>query len=196
VSNEQSEYSQRKAWAATPTSTQDPYLSLDHPAYDLPPKIVENLFSMGIKSIYPWQKACLLGPGLLSGERNLVYSAPTGGGKSLVADVLMLKRVIEDREAKAILVLPYVALVQEKVRWLRRVVSGFSRREMEEQQEEDHERNSFWAPRADKDTIRVVGFFGGSKIRAGWADFDVAVCTIEKVSPDGQHGTSPNSDGS
>ncbi|KAM0643910.1 hypothetical protein ACHAQF_002094 [Verticillium nonalfalfae] len=67
------------------------------------------------KTIYPWQKACLLGPGLLSGEKNLIYSAPTGGGKSLVADVLMLKRVLEDKDAKAILVLPYVALVQEKV---------------------------------------------------------------------------------
>ena len=50
----------------------------------------------------------------LLGEKNLVYTAPTGGGKSLVADVLMLKRVLESK--KAILVLPYVALVQEKLK--------------------------------------------------------------------------------
>lgn len=31
-------------------------------------------------------------------------------------------------------------------------------------------------------TIRIVGFFGGSKSRASWADMDIAFCTIEKVS--------------
>jgi DNA polymerase theta len=59
----------------------------------------------------------------LDGPENLVYTAPTGGGKSLVADVLMLKRVIQDPTKKAVLVLPYVALVQ-KLKWLRRVVEG------------------------------------------------------------------------
>ncbi|KAI4149896.1 MAG: hypothetical protein L6R39_002399 [Caloplaca ligustica] len=79
---------------------------------------------MGIRSIYPWQSSCLLGRGLLTGEKNLVYTAPTGGGKSLVADILMLKKVLEGLRAKAILVLPYVALVQEKVNWLRKAVEG------------------------------------------------------------------------
>ena len=58
----------------------------------------------------------------MTAEKNLLYTAPTGGGKSLVADVLMLKRVIENPHRKAILVLPYVALVQEKLKWLRRIV--------------------------------------------------------------------------
>ena len=109
-----------------------------------------------------------------------MYSAPTGGGKSLVADLLMLKRVLDDPagEAKAILVLPYVALVQEKVRWLRSVVGGISRSgDLGQKQPQQ----KLWAKRPDKDTIRVVGFFGGSKVRATWADFDVAVCTMEKV---------------
>jgi DNA polymerase theta len=155
-------------------------LSLSHPAYGLPRQLVANFAALGIKTIYPWQKQCLLGPGLLQGEKNLVYSAPTGGGKSLVADVLMLKRVLEDSNAKALLVLPYVALVQEKVRWLRNIVSGISREELGQKQQDNQQR--LWARRADKDTIRVVGFFGGSKVRATWADFDIAVCTIEKVS--------------
>jgi DNA polymerase theta len=81
-----SEYSQRRVIAATPASTADPELNLAHPIYDLPPQLVQNFASLGIKSIYPWQKNCLKGPGLLSGTRNLVYCAPTGGGKSLVAD--------------------------------------------------------------------------------------------------------------
>lgn len=174
-----SEYSQRQAFAATPTSTADPLLALSHPAYGLPGQLVANFAALGIKSIYPWQKLCLLGPGLLRGEKNLVYSAPTGGGKSLVAEVLMLRRVLEDRDAKAILVLPYVALVQEKVCWLRNIVSGISR--ADPGQKDRDEGRQLWARRADKDTIRVVGFFGGSKVRATWADFDIAVCTFEKV---------------
>ncbi|KAK3988063.1 P-loop containing nucleoside triphosphate hydrolase protein [Cladorrhinum sp. PSN332] len=174
------EYSQRRAFPSTPTPTIDPFLSLSHPAYSLPPQLVANFADSGIKSIYPWQKQCLLGPGLLQGEKNLVYSAPTGGGKSLVADILMLKRVLSDREpkAKAILVLPYVALVQEKVRWLRNIVSGISRESLGQKKED---RQQFWASRPDKDTIRVVGFYGGNKVRATWADFDIAVCTIEKA---------------
>lgn len=81
-----SEYSQRRVFAATPTATRDPELSLAHPTYGLPVQLVENFASQGIKQIYPWQKNCLKGPGLLSGDKNLIYCAPTGGGKSLVAD--------------------------------------------------------------------------------------------------------------
>ena len=173
-----SEYSQRQEFAATPTSTVDPLLSLAHPAYGLPRELVANFAALGIKNIYPWQKQCLSGPGLLQGERNLVYSAPTGGGKSLVADVLMLKRVFEDRGAKAILVLPYVALVQEKVRWLRNIVNGISR---EKHLGQKLPEGNLWATRADQDTLRVVGFYSGTKIKSKWADFDIAVCTIEKV---------------
>ncbi|KAK0656733.1 P-loop containing nucleoside triphosphate hydrolase protein [Cercophora newfieldiana] len=174
-----SEYTQRREFPSTPTVFDDPLLSLSHPVYGLPGRLVDNFATLGIKTIYPWQKQCLLGPGLLQGEKNLVYFAPTGGGKSLVADVLMLKRVLEDRDAKAILVLPFVALVQEKVRWLRNVVGGISRQNDLGQQPPEGQR--LWAARADKDTIRVVGFYGGSKIRATWVDFDIAVCTTEKA---------------
>ncbi|KAJ9142142.1 Helicase and polymerase-containing protein TEBICHI [Pleurostoma richardsiae] len=174
-----SEYSQRKEWSATPSSTQDPLLNLSHTVYGLPIQLVTNFSNLGIRSIYPWQKQCLLGPGLLTGEKNLVYSAPTGGGKSLVADVLMLKRVLKDREAKALLVLPYVALVQEKVRWLRNVVQNISREAISGPVQKGDSR--FWRKRADEDTVRVVAFFGGSKINAAWTDFDIGVCTIEKA---------------
>jgi hypothetical protein len=84
--NGKSDYSQRMAISATPSSTSDPMLSLRHRCYGLPGELVQNMEDLGIKHIYPWQKNCLLGPGLLGGQKNLVYSAPTGGGKSLVAD--------------------------------------------------------------------------------------------------------------
>ncbi len=166
---------------ATPTSTRDPLLLLSHPIYGLPRQLVDNMSSLGIKTIYPWQKECLLGPGLLNGEKSLVYSAPTGGGKSLVADVLMLKRILRDRDAKALLVLPFVALVQEKTRWLRGLVQAISRAQISGDNPGNDDK--VWRRRADADTVRIVPFFGGSKIRATWHDFDIGVCTIEKVSP-------------
>lgn len=174
-----SEYSQRKAFPSTPTAAHDEFLKLSHRIYRLPKPLVANFESLGIQSIYPWQKQCLLGPGLLQGEKNLVYSAPTGGGKSLVADVLMLKKILEDREAKALLVLPYVALVQEKVRWLRNLVNGISRESITGPIKESERK--LWRKRADEDTVRVVGFFGGSKVKQTWLDFDIGVCTMEKA---------------
>ncbi len=172
--------SPQKRLTSTPDHIQDPLLSLSHPRYGLPPRLISNFQSLGVRSIYPWQSSCLLGRGLLSGETNLIYTAPTGGGKSLVADVLLLRRVIDEPIKKAVVVLPYVALVQEKLKWLRKLVEGVSKN-ME----------GFTAPNAEFDPrlrcrtpqshIRVAGFFGGSKARATWADIDIAICTIEKV---------------
>ena len=174
-------YTQHRLAASTPTPSGNPLLSLAHPRYGLPGKVVENLARMGIHSIYPWQSSCLLGHGLLSGERNLIYSAPTGGGKSLVADVLMIKKILQDSAKKAILVLPYVALVQEKVAWLRNALDDVSKEippEVVNKQGQSATRRARWRT---GENARVVGFFGGSKARATWADVDVAVCTIEKV---------------
>jgi ATP-dependent helicase YprA (DUF1998 family) len=44
-----------------------------------------------MKELYPWQAAALE-----SGEdgRNLVYCAPTSGGKTAVAEVLMIRRLL------------------------------------------------------------------------------------------------------
>lgn len=172
-----SEYSQRRQLALTPTPTLNPLLDLSHPAYQLPNQLVQNLATLGIKSIYPWQSECLLRSGALAGERNLVYTAPTGGGKSLVADVLMLKKIIQNPGKKALLVLPYVALVQEKLRWLRKVVGGI----FKETSEKETKWPSMWRNRGDENTIRVTGFYGGSKANSTWVDMDIAVCTIEKV---------------
>ncbi|KAG6032425.1 hypothetical protein E4U19_007495 [Claviceps sp. Clav32 group G5] len=176
--DEPTEYTQRRLISATPWSSYDPELNLSHAVYALPSQIVSNFASVGINHIYPWQKNCLKGPGLLSGERNLVYCAPTGGGKSLVADLLMLKRIMEEPGTKALLILPYVALVQEKVGWLRKIVQSVK---IVDDQSTGVISNSPWRQRADHGTIRVVGFFGGGKIRATWDDFDIGVCTLEKA---------------
>lgn len=89
----------------------------------------------------------------------------------------MLKRVLEEKGSKALLVLPYVALVQEKVRWLRNVVQGLRHPDAADEDETP----GVWRRRADQDAVRVAGFFGGGKVRSTWADFDIGVCTMEKV---------------
>ena len=45
--------------------------------------------------------------------RNLVYCAPTSGGKSLVADIIFLRRFVETRRP-GLLVLPFISLCNEK----------------------------------------------------------------------------------
>ncbi|KAL4779295.1 hypothetical protein BJX76DRAFT_93935 [Aspergillus varians] len=160
------------------TSAQGSLHSLHDPRFGLPQSLVVNFAAVGVTSIYQWQASCLLGEGLLEGKRHLIYTAPTGGGKSLVADVLMLKRIIENPSRKAILVLPYVALVQEKLKWLRRIVQDVEKQidDVDTQLDPAHHR---W--KKLQKSIRVSGFFGGSKTTASWADTDIAVCTIEKA---------------
>ncbi|EXJ70547.1 DNA polymerase theta subunit [Cladophialophora psammophila CBS 110553] len=162
--------------SSTPGPSQNPLLSLRHPRYSLPSQLVDNFESLGVRAIYPWQSSCLLGRGLLTGEQNLVYTAPTGGGKSLVADVLLLKRVIEDPTTKAILVLPYVALVQEKLKWLRALVDKVPKAVSDIS---DGLPMPTW--RRPSASIRIGGFFGGSRSNVNWSNCDIAVCTIEKA---------------
>ncbi|GJP94739.1 hypothetical protein CBS115989_938 [Aspergillus niger] len=159
----------------------NPYLSLNHPTYGLPPGLVANFAAAGLSSIYQWQASCLLAPGLLKGDRHLVYTAPTGGGKSLVADVLMLKRIIENPGRKAILVLPYVALVQEKLKWLRRIVQDVEKITLDAEDQAVNEKLYHHRWNKLQRSIRVTGYYGGSRTAASWADTDIAVCTIEKA---------------
>jgi replicative superfamily II helicase len=64
-------------------------------------------------SFSAWQKECL-NLVALQQKKNLVYALPTGGGKTLVAEMLILRELICCRK-NAIFVVPYVAIVQEKV---------------------------------------------------------------------------------
>ena len=57
---------------------------------------------------------------------NLVYSAPTSAGKSAVAEVLMLRRLILTKRP-ALLVLPFVSLCAEKVAHLERLLAPINK---------------------------------------------------------------------
>uniref|UniRef100_A0A0N5B6Z6 Helicase POLQ-like n=1 Tax=Strongyloides papillosus TaxID=174720 RepID=A0A0N5B6Z6_STREA len=66
-----------------------------------------------ISNLYDWQKKCITEPKLLKGE-NYILSLQTGAGKTLIAELLMLRETLVKNKS-CIIILPYVAIVQEKI---------------------------------------------------------------------------------
>ncbi|XVF48493.1 hypothetical protein PTKIN_Ptkin03bG0194900 [Pterospermum kingtungense] len=119
----------------------------------LPLEICKIYKKKGIAELYPWQVDCLQVDGVMQ-RRNLVYCASTSAGKSFVAEILMLRRVILTGKV-ALLVLPYVSICAEKAEHLEVLLEPLG-----------------------KQVRSYYGNQGGGTLPK---DTSVAVCTIEKA---------------
>jgi replicative superfamily II helicase len=76
----------------------------------------------GITHLHQWQVKCLACPGVLDNNSNILYSAPTGGGKTMVAEIMMLRRLLTAGQGRLVLfTVPYITIVKEKAKYLQSV---------------------------------------------------------------------------
>ncbi|KAM3622631.1 uncharacterized protein V6R79_001372 [Siganus canaliculatus] len=122
-------------------------------SWGLPKPVLERYQKHGVTHMFEWQAQCLSVGRVLQGG-NLVYSAPTSAGKTLVSELLMLKRVLETKR-KALFILPFVSVAKEKMHYLQSVF--------------------------EEAGVRVEGYMGSTSAAGGFTSLDVAVCTIEKA---------------
>lgn len=128
-------------------------MSLELNQWGLPPLIVAWFRKKGVTRLFPWQLECLQKRDVLDGG-NLVYSAPTSAGKSLVAEFLLIKKVLEYGK-KALFIEPFVATTKEKAVYLKSMFATTKAR---------------------------VGTFAGTYYTPGGITaVSIAVCTIEKA---------------
>lgn len=66
-----------------------------------------------IDDLYDWQSRLM--DRLVDSNKNIIYSVPTSGGKTLVAELMLIRELLVHKR-NALLVLPYVSIVQEKLK--------------------------------------------------------------------------------
>ena len=138
----------------TSTSEMNLLLDVQHWSDGLP---TMHLALQPNAKLHAWQAECLSIPGLLQGRTNLVFAAPTSSGKSLVADIVLARRLHECKAKEfCLVVLPYVSICHEKEENLRTMFQSFGK--------------------------GVIGIYGANGKRfTPQEDTGVVVATIEKA---------------
>ncbi|WP_456475600.1 ATP-dependent DNA helicase [Candidatus Pyrohabitans sp.] len=86
--------------------------------HGLPRQVVELLREQGIEQLFPPQEEAIR-RGLLSLKKNFVVAVPTASGKTLIAELLMLRSLLE-RGGKCLYIVPLKALASEKLEEFRK----------------------------------------------------------------------------
>eukprot|EP01041_Mallomonas_annulata_P000427 gene427-765_t len=124
-------------------------------------EICKGYEKLGIKQLYDWQYDCLFNSNILR-HGNLIYCAPTSGGKTLVVELILLRTVIK-LQKKVIFILPYISLVLEKEKHFKELLVLYNRNQLK------------------KDRIRVKGYYGHTSVFKTIFKENIIICTIEKV---------------
>lgn len=85
-------------------------------ALEIPNEAKKVITNMGIEELYPPQEECI---GDIIEGKNCVLAFPTASGKSLLAYIAIMKKVLEEG-GKALYIVPLRALASEKVRDLKK----------------------------------------------------------------------------
>ena len=138
----------------------------------MPPSVVERFGERGVKTMYAWQRGAI---DSASDGSNLVFCAPTSGGKSLVAEVLLVKALMRrGRQGRALFVLPFHSLVNEKSKDLEKILAPMYRKRTPGDGRSPVAVRAFAGETEGAPLARPLGCPGRNEI--------VAVTTIEKAS--------------
>ncbi|RLG58093.1 MAG: hypothetical protein DRN88_01715 [Candidatus Hydrothermarchaeota archaeon] len=121
--------------------------------YGIPKQVIEILEEQGYRELYPPQELAIK-QGLLELKNSFVISVPTASGKTLIAELFMLRSLLE-RGGKCLYIVPLKALASEKAEDFRKY---------------------------EKLGIKVAISTGDYDSSDSWlADYDIIVTTSEKA---------------
>lgn len=88
---------------------------MDYPSW-ISESIIDVYHKSGLKKLFQWQYDLLINDKIRYPlSSNLLYSAPTSAGKTIVAEILALHTIIETNRA-ALFVFPFISVAKEKFR--------------------------------------------------------------------------------